>query len=247
MHIEEFALGNSPIHNLDPRVKIVAALVFSLIVALNNSITMSVAAFCFPLALIIVARISIKKLLVRLAAVNAFIGLLWLCLPFTVPGEALYSLGPLSVYKEGIVSALSLTLKSNAIILTTIALLGTSRVFTLVHALSHLGVPHKLIHLFFFCFRYIQVIHEEYHKLANAAKMRSFKPGTNFHTYKTYAYFFGALLVRSLDRSHRIMAAMKCRGFKGKFYILDDYQMQGLDYLVAASSLVFIGALLVIR
>jgi cobalt/nickel transport system permease protein len=247
MHIEEFALGNSPIHNLDPRVKIVAALVFSLIVALNNSIAMSVAAFCFPLALIIVARISIKKLLVRLAAVNAFIGLLWLCLPFTVPGEALYSLGPLSVYKEGIVSALSLTLKSNAIILATIALLGTSRVFTLVHALSHLGVPHKLIHLFFFCFRYIQVIHEEYHKLANAAKMRSFKPGTNFHTYKTYAYLFGALLVRSLDRSHRIMAAMKCRGFKGKFYILDDYQMKGLDYLVAASSLVFIGALLVIR
>ena len=247
MHIEEFALGNSSIHNLDPRVKIVAALVFSLIVALNNSITMSVVAFCFPLALIIVARISIKKLVMRLAAVNAFIGLLWLCLPFTVPGEALYSLGPLSIYREGILSALSLTLKSNAIILATIALLGTSRVFTLVHALSHLGVPHKLIHLFFFCFRYIQVIHEEYHKLANAAKMRSFKPGTNFHTYRTYAYFFGALLVRSFDRSHRIMAAMRCRGFKGEFYILDDYQMKSLDYLVAGSSLVFIGALLVVR
>ena len=170
MHIEEFALGNSAIHNLDPRVKIVAALVFSLIVALNNSVTMSAVAFCFPLALIAVARISIKKLLMRLAAVNVFIGLLWVCLPFTVPGEILYSLGPLSISREGIIAAFSLTLKSNAIILAMIALLGTSRVFTLVHALSHLGVPHKLIHLFFFCFRYIQVIHEEYHRLANAAK-----------------------------------------------------------------------------
>ena len=87
MHIEEFALGDSSIHNLDPRVKIVAALAFSMIVALNNSITMSAVAFCFPLALIVFARISIKKLLMRLAAVNVFIGLLWLCLPFTVPGE----------------------------------------------------------------------------------------------------------------------------------------------------------------
>jgi cobalt/nickel transport system permease protein len=247
MHIEEFALGNSSIHNLDPRVKIVAALAFSLIVALNNSIAMTAASFCFPLALIVCARISVKKLLMRLVAVNVFIGLLWLCLPLTVPGEALYSLESLSISKEGIVAAFSLTLKSNAIILAIIALLGTSRVFALVHALSHLGVPDKLIHLFFFCFRYIQVIHEEYHRLANAAKMRSFKPGTNVHTYKTYAYFFGALLVRSLDRSHRIMAAMKCRGFKGNFYILDDYQMKSLDYLVAGSSLVFIVALMVVR
>jgi cobalt/nickel transport system permease protein len=247
MHIEEFALGDSSIHNLDPRVKIVAALAFSVIVALNNSVTMTAVSFCFPLALIAFARIGVKKLLVRLAAVNVFIAFLWLLLPFTVPGEILYSLGPLSISREGVITAISLTLKSNAIILAIIALLGTSRVFTLVHALSHLGVPDKLIHLFFFCFRYIQVIHEEYHRLANAAKMRSFRPGTNFHTYKTYAYFFGALLVRSLDRSQRIMAAMRCRGFKAKFYILDDYRMKSLDYIVAGSSLVFIGALLGVR
>ena len=103
MHIEEFALGDSPIHNLDPRAKIVAALVFSLIVALNNSITVSAMAFCFPLTLLFVARISVKKLLMRLAAVNVFIGLLWLCLPFTVPGEILYSLGPVSISREGII------------------------------------------------------------------------------------------------------------------------------------------------
>ncbi len=247
MHIEEFALGNSPIHNLDPRVKIVAALVFSFIVALDHSIIVSAAALCLSLTLIFVARISLKKVLVRLAAVNLFIGFLWICLPFTVPGNILYSFGPVSIHQEGVILALNLTLKSNAIILSMIALLGTSRIFSLVHALSHLRIPDKLVHLFFFCFRYVQVIHEEYHRLANAAKMRSFKPGTSLHTYRTYAYLFGALLVRSLDRSHRIMAAMKCRGFKGKFYILDDYQMKKLDYIVAGSGLIFIAALLVIK
>ncbi|HTY25319.1 MAG TPA: cobalt ECF transporter T component CbiQ [Desulfomonilaceae bacterium] len=247
MHIEEFALGNSSIHNLDPRVKIVAALTFSLIVALNGSMTTCAVAFCFPLALILAARISVKKVLARLLAVNVFIAMLWLCLPFTVPGEVIYSLGPLSISKEGIIAAFSLTLKSNVIVLAVIVLLGTSRVFTLIHAMSHLGVPDKLVHLFFFCFRYAQVIHEEYHRVINAAKVRGFRPYTNIRTYRTYAYLLGALLVKSFDRSHRIMAAMKCRGFKGKFYILDDYQMKSFDYLLAGSSLAFVLALLVVR
>ncbi len=127
------------------------------------------------------------------------------------------SVGPVAIYREGVISALAITLKSNAIILTMIVLLGTSPVFTLVHALSHLGVPDKLVHLFFFCFRYVHVIHEEFHALATAAKVRGFRPGTNRHTYRTHAYLVGMLLVRSFDRSARIVAAMKCRGFKGKF------------------------------
>ena len=55
-------------------------------------------------------------------------------------------------------------------------------------------------------------------------------------------YWLGVLIVHN-----RIMAAMKCRGFKGKFYIIDDYQMKGLDYIVAGSGLIFIAALLIIR
>jgi cobalt/nickel transport system permease protein len=247
MDIEEFALGNSLIHKLDPRVKIRAALLFSVGVALNHSIAASALAICFPVALTILARISISRLLRRMAAVNAFILMLWVVLPLTVPGQVMQSVGPVAIYREGVISALAITLKSNAIILTMIVLLGTSPVFTLVHALSHLGVPDKLVHLFFFCFRYVHVIHEEFHALATAAKVRGFRPGTNRHTYRTYAYLVGMLLVRSFDRSARIVAAMKCRGFKGKFYILHDYEMKKLDYVAAATSLVFVVGLMVAR
>jgi cobalt/nickel transport system permease protein len=128
-----------------------------------------------------------------------------------------------------------------------IALLGTSPVFTLVHAPSHLWVPGKIVHLFFFCFRYVHVIHKEYHRLVNAMKVRGFKPGTNMHTYWTYAYLVGMLLVKSFDRSQRILAAMKCRGFKGKFYILHHYGMKKADYVLGTVTILLSLSLMVLK
>lgn len=247
MDIEEFALGNSFVHRLDPRVKIICAVIFSTVVAVNHWILAAALAILFPMVLIVAARINVRRVLSRLAVVNTFILFLWLFLPFTFPGEVIYSLGPLEIHREGLLYALLITLKSNAIVLMVIALLGTSPVFNLVHALSHMGIPDKLVHIFFFCFRYVHVIHEEYHRLAKAMKIRSFQPRSDIHTYRAYAYLVGMILVRSFDRSKRILAAMKCRGFKGRFYILHHYEMKKFDYLMAISSVMFSAALLVVR
>ncbi len=239
MNLEEFACGDSFVHRLDPRAKIAATAIFSVVVALNESVVTSLAALAFPVVLLCGARIPIWSVARRLALVNTFIICLWFFLPFSSGEKALYSLGPITMYAEGVHQALLITLKSNAIVLTVLVLLGTSSVFALVHALSHMGIPDKMVHLFFFCFRYIHVIHQEYHRLTKAMKIRGFKPRSNLHTYRTYAYLVGMLLVRSFDRSRRIVSAMKCRGFKGQFYILHHYQMKRYDYVVAASSLAF--------
>ena len=247
MDIEEFALGDSFVHNLDPRVKIISAFVFSTVVALNHWISAAAVAIVFPAFLILAARISLRRVLSRLAIVNTFVLFLWFFLPFTFPGEVIWSWGPLEIHREGLLYALLITLKSNAIVLMVIALLGTSPVFNLVHTLSHMGFPNKLVHIFFFCFRYIHVIHEEYHRLVKAMKIRGFQPRSNIHTYRAYAYLVGMILVRSFDRSKRILAAMKCRGFRGKFYILHHYEMKKYDYFMAISSVMFSVALLAVK
>lgn len=237
MHLEEFALGDSIVHKLDPRVKIIVAALFSVIVALSSSLHGTLLSICFPFALILLARLDMKKVLTRLVVVNTFVGFLWLFLPFTEHGEVIYTLGPLEVYREGVLHALLITIKSNSIVLVVIALLGTSSVHDLVHGLHELGAPNKLVHLFFFCFRYIHVVHEEYHRLVNAMKMRGFKPRTNMHTYRTYSYLVGMLLVKSFDRSARILSAMECRGFRGTFYVLEHREIGRRDYVVCASSI----------
>lgn len=240
MYLEQFAHLASPIHRLDPRVKLITAMVFSVVVALNRSLEAGFLALILPVLLILAARLPFRPLLSRLAVVNVFILMLWLFLPFNYPGkDVLFALGPWDATREGIAYALLITVNSNAIVLMMLALLATTPVFNVVHAMSHMGIPDKLVHLFFFCFRYIHVIHEEYHRLADAMKMRGFRPRTDLHTYRSYAYLLGMLLVRSFDRAQRIQAAMKCRGFAGRYYILHHYEMKRNDYLLAASGCLF--------
>ncbi|MFH1626040.1 MAG: cobalt ECF transporter T component CbiQ [Pseudomonadota bacterium] len=244
---EEFSSGDSFVHRIDPRIKVVIAVLFSIVVAVADRFSVLLLGLFFSVGLISVARLSIRKISYRLLIVNGFILLLWVFLPFTFPGATLFSLGPLTASRDGVMYALTITIKSNTIILTSIALLATSSVTTLVHALRHLYVPDKLVHLFFFCYRYIHVIHLEYVRLTNAMKIRCFKPKTNMHTYRTYAYLVGMLLLKSYDRSERVYQAMLCRGFKGKFWVLDHFSLKKSDMVAGIMMFLYIMALVIFQ
>jgi cobalt/nickel transport system permease protein len=233
MVIEEvFISGNFVIHGLDPRAKIVAAFAFSIVVAVCDRFAALAVAVGVSAALILVARLPLKKVLRRLIIVNGLILFLWLFLPFTFQGTPLFTVGPLTATREGIAYATVITLKSNAIIMALMALVATMPVFTLGRAMRHLRVPSTMAYLFLFTYRYIHVIYAEYQRLMRAIKIRGFRPVTNMHTYRTYAYLVGMILVKSHDRSQRVRAAMLCRGFQGRFYDLSQFAFRSSDFVM---------------
>jgi cobalt/nickel transport system permease protein len=168
--------------------------------------------------------IGIDKIIRRLAIVNVFILFFWAVLPLTYPGETVYALGPVRLHLAGILLAAQITIKSNAILMVLIALIATMTLATLGHTLSRLKVPEKLVFLLLLTYRYIFVIHQEYQKIIRSIKIRGFTPKTSLHTYKTYAYVVGMLLIRASERADRVYDAMRCRGFKGKYYSLTEFQ-----------------------
>ncbi len=223
---EQFATGNSFIHSLDPRVKIIVAILFSVVVAISSNFSALLSALAVSVFLVVLGKLSIRKVFYRLLLVNGLILFLWIFLPFTFNGKALFKIGPLVGTKEGVLYASQITVKCNAILLAMIALLATTPVFTLGHAMSQICFPDKIIHLFLFTYRYIHVIFQEYQRLINAMRIRGFIPGTNIHTYRSYAYLMGMLLVRSYDRAERIHKAMLCRGFNERYYTLSRFSVK---------------------
>jgi len=226
---ETFSQGDSFVHRLDPRVRVLAAAAFSVLVAVSQRFEVLVAGLVLAAALSVATRLPARPLAKRLVTLNAFTLLLWLVLPLTTYEPALFHIGPLAFMEAGVRLAAAITLKANAIALALTAFLGTLEVTTLGHALVHLRVPDKLAHLFLFTVRYIDVLHHEYRRLVQAMKVRCFRPRMSRHTYRTYGYLVGMLLVKSLDRSDRIFAAMKCRGFRGRFYVLDHFAFARRD------------------
>lgn len=241
--IEELAAGDSLIQRLDPRVKIVVVFLFSVAVAVSNRFVVLMLALGLGVCIVLAARLPIKKLVRRLVPVNMFIILLWFFLPFTFEGEPLFSVGPLVGTHEGVLYAARISIKSNAIMVMLIALVASTSILTLGHAMHELRVPKKIVHLFFFTYRYIYVIHREYLRLVSAMKVRGFRPGTNVHTYKTLAYLVGMLLVRSSDRAERVHNAMLCRGFSGNLYSLSEFSLKTRDMISLILMLALILAL----
>ncbi len=235
MHLEVFAEGDSFFHKLDTRVKILSLGVFAIFCAISRGLLVPFFYLIVSLILIFFASLNIKELLNRVFAANFFVLFMWLFLPFTYASAPYIYLGFLKISLKGVLYALSITLKCNAIILATIALLATSTVFDIAHAMLHLKVPSKLVTLFFLFYRYITVMHEEYTKIKRAIWARGFNPKTNIFTYKTYAYMLGALLLKSFERSEEVYKAMLCRGFKGFFPLLEHFEMGKKDLIFGVS------------
>lgn len=226
---------------VDPRAKILAALAFSVLVALLRSFPALNAALAASIMAWFFSGISLGTVIKRLLPLNAVFFCLAICLPFTTPGEPMTILGSQSLSREGLLLAAAIALKGNSIVLILIDLLGSMEPATLGHALSHLHVPQKLTLLLLMTVRYLEVLHQEYSRLRAAMKVRAFRPGMNRRTYRTFGYLVGMLLVRSLDRSERVLAAMKCRGFAGRFYLLDHFAFTKNDLpFCAASFVVFV-------
>lgn len=235
MIIENFANGNSLIHELDPRFKVIAGFFLSMVIAVLNTYTAVFYALILALLITVLSKIPFKVLIKRLMIVNGFIGFLWLVIPFTHPGTIVYQLGYFSMTGEGLHFVAIITLKTNALILIFISHFSTANISTLGHAFQYFRLPSKFISLLLFTYRYIDVMHQEYLRLLKAAKVRCFIPGTNFHTYKTYAYFVGMLVVNATNRGEKIHNAMKCRCFSGRYYCLQTFKSTTTDWFFLAS------------
>ena len=234
-----FASGDSFIHHTDPRIRLICGLAITVPASLLTDSQAVWLTLAFGLLLIKIARLNLIQILNRLLVVNVFVAFLWFFLPFSTPGYPLWSIGPLNVTQEGIDLALLITIKSNAIVLTLMALLGSIPIQDLGPALQQLKMPDKLCHILLFTYRYVFVIHQEYSTMRQAMRARGFRPRTNRHTYRAYAWLVGMLLVRSWDRAERVTAAMRCRGFQGRFYSLTKFGTRSQDYAFLTGCLLF--------
>ncbi len=229
---ERFVAGDSIMHRSDPRIKILACILFIFTVASLKSIYASGIALLFSFSFLLLSNLFNKDTFKVLVKVNGFILFLWIVLPFTTPGYTIFSFWKLNVSLEGLKVCTNMTLKSNSILLAIISLILVHPIPVIGQALTSLKFPKKFCFLLLMTYRYINLIYAEYNRLVTAAKIRGFVPKTNLHTYKTIGYIFSMVLIKSYDRAQRIYQAMILRGFRGKFYSFYDFSLTKRDFLI---------------
>jgi len=229
--------AHGPLHRLDPRARLLAATAWSVAGAVIQGLPVALAALGASALLLAASRPPLDEVARRLGVVNVFIAFLWLLMPFSTPGDPVFSVSGLAATRQGLELAALITLKSNAIVLAFMALVATIPVQDLGHALRKVGVPHKLALLLVFPHRATQAMADESPRMRQAMTGRGCVPRTSLHTWRAYACLAGMILVRGMDRAERVREAMLCRGFTGELRSINPLAARPADHLFLAAML----------
>jgi cobalt/nickel transport system permease protein len=222
----------SPLSRLDPRWKLAALLPAAGVAAALHTIPPAVAAVLGSWLLVAVARLPLRRYLVRLGVMALFLALFVGFLPFLPhQGETPWTVGPFSVSPRGVELAVLISLKAIAVLTLVFVLWATAPWEVTLKAAHALRVPGLLVQLLALTYRYLFLLVEEMGRLRIALRVRGYRNRATLHSYRTVGHVAGTLLVRSGERAERVGQAMRCRGFDGRFRSLVEFRTQAADVL----------------
>ncbi|HUU02751.1 MAG TPA: cobalt ECF transporter T component CbiQ [Myxococcota bacterium] len=249
--IEQLAAGSSPVHGLDPRVKLICAMAFVVLVTVLPNKPLVI--FILPAAIVMgglfIARLPWGFVLSRTVMVLPFVVLVAVFLPFTRGHEVVWTIGStgLRVYREGLDVCLAVLARGCLAILAVGWLVFTTPFQRLLLAMRSMHVPRVVVVTLAFLFRYLDLLADQSLRVRRARSARA-PDGTRRLRIRSTGGLIGRLLLRALDRADRVYRAMLSRGYEGEVRTLTRLRLRSGDViflmafiLLAAAAALFAG------
>ena len=199
--IDQYSNLKSPVHKIDPRLKIIICFGFILSVV-----------FTRPAAYLFFAAYGIFLLLIILLSKVPFIFILKRCLAIA-PFVLFIALS--SFLRGGFLTFWGIVIKSVLSACSLILLISTTRFAALLEALEKLRVPKLFTMIMSFMYRYIFILTDELMRMRRAKDARSVG-GKRFFHIKALSNMLGLLFIRAYERAERVYLAMCARGYDGE-------------------------------
>jgi cobalt/nickel transport system permease protein len=199
--VEAVAAGDSPVHRLDPRVKIVGLIGVAVVAA---STPQGAWAALSAYVVIVGAMAMVARLPLRHTARRMLIEV-----PFLLAALALAVFAADGAQRGG-----TLALKLTASVLAMIVLSSTTPFPRLLHGFEALKAPRILVMIVSFMWRYLHVLGEEWHRMRVARQARGHRSRWLWQE-RSLGPVVASLFLRSLGRGERVYLAMASRGFRG--------------------------------
>ncbi len=250
--------GNTPIHRLDPRTKLIWVVIY--IVALFSAQWLLTYGLVLGLLITVVAlsKIQFKVILKSMKPLLFIILLTGLLNLFYTQGTPLVSFWVFTISREGIFSAVFMVLRISMLITGTFMLTYTTSPISLTDGLERLLGPlkkikvpvHELTMMMCIALRFIPTLIEETDKIINAQKARGadFETGSIFSRAKALIPILVPLFISSFRRADELAVAMECRcyhGGEGRTR-LKELSYRRVDYIVLIGGLIFVAAIIVL-
>ena len=206
----------SPVHSLDPRVKIIffTLLAVFIVTTGDGDLTAFLLYFILLLSAAVLSRVPLLYILKRSLTVIPFVLLVSV---FTLINGRLEFLS-------------NLLIRAWLAILALILLSSTTKFPYMLKGFLLLKAPKILILLLSFMYRYIFVLLEEAERAETAHRSRYFG-GRFFGQFRVLGHIIGLLFIRTYERGERIYQSMLARGFDGSVRVVSELKLKRADYV----------------
>ena len=224
--IGQYLPGESYIHKLNPRTKILISLLFIICLFLINKFTGYTVVIVFLIAIIMIARIPPRFIFNGLKPVLFLVILTAILNIFMVKGTAdtlVCKIAFLSIYEEGLSIAGFMAIRLILLIIGTSLLTLTTSPIELTDGIEKLLKPigkeiaHELAMMMTIALRFIPTLMDETDKIMKAQKARGadFESGGLIQKAKNLIPLLVPLFISSFRRADELAMAMEARGYRG--------------------------------
>ena len=223
--IGQYFPGDTIIHRLDPRIKILVVMMFITSLFFVDKFYPYIFVVGFIMTTIILSKVPVIFILKGLKPLMFIIGITFLINMFMTKGEVLYELGFLTITKEGLSQASFMALRlvflvtgTSLLTLTTSPISLTDGIEELLKPFKRIGLPsHELAMMMTIALRFIPTLLEETDKIMKAQMARGadFESGNILRRAKNLVPLLVPLFVNAFRRADELAIAMEARCYRG--------------------------------
>lgn len=252
--------GNSIVHRLDPRTKLIAVVLYIVALFLAKSFVTYGIMFLLLAVSIAVSKVPVKSIFRGMKPVVFIVIFTAILNLFYTPGDTvLVRFWIFTITLEGVFNAFFMVVRILMLIAGTFLLTYTTSPILLTDGLENLLGPLKKIHvpvhelamIMSIALRFIPTLIEETDKIMSAQKARGadFESGNIIQKAKALIPILVPLFISAFRRADELAVAMECRCYHGgegrtKLHVL---QYEGRDYLALVLGLAVTAGIIVLR
>ena len=255
--IGQYFPGNSVIHRLDPRVKIIATLLFIIeLFIVDNFLGFAVAGVCLGIV-IAVSGVPLGYIVRGLKPIIIILLFTFTLNMFMIDGRILWQWGFLKITAEGLRTAVFMAIRlilliigSSMLTLCTRPLSLTDGIERLLSPFKIIGVPaHEIAMMMTIALRFIPTLLEETDKIMKAQQARGadFETGSLIHRAKSLIPILVPLFVSAFRIAQDLAMAMEARCYRGgeQRTRMHEMKLKGRDYVAFLLLALFMAVIII--
>ncbi|HHU07515.1 MAG TPA: energy-coupling factor transporter transmembrane protein EcfT [Clostridiaceae bacterium] len=222
----QYVPGSSPLHKLDPRTKLITAIVMMILILSSYKVTSLAVLGVFVLTLIWLSKLKFSLIIRTIRPILILLIFAFFFNLFSGSGEVLFSVSFITIRLDGLINAFIITFRLIMLVLATSILITLTTTPTLIadsieRLLSPLKIVrfpvHEIAMMMSIALRFVPTLLDEMQKIMKAQSSRGadYDTGSALRRARGFVSILVPLFVSAFRRADDLATAMESRCYRG--------------------------------